>query len=231
MTSNTAWPCRCAGSSRRLSRILASPTHGPASNLATRAISGSCRPRPVPSGTKQPTWQRRKVRRTGPNDPGARTRRRSERHRKCPQRGLRVRGRRGRVHLREVNPARRPDTWPRMGPVCRQSNNRCARWTEVSRARAPRSSSRFQPCKDDFIVERKRTSISRKGSRTFPATSPSPAEAVDDRRSRTVLIVDDHADVRHILRLLFEVKDFRVVGEAANGDQHSTWLANINLRS
>jgi CheY-like chemotaxis protein len=61
--------------------------------------------------------------------------------------------------------------------------------------------------------------MSRKGSPTFPAANSSPAEAVDDGRSRTVLIVDDHDDVRHMLRLLFEVDDFRVVGEAADGDQ------------
>ena len=34
---------------------------------------------------------------------------------------------------------------------------------------------------------------------------------------RTVLIVDDEEDVRHILRLLFEVEDYEVVGEASDG--------------
>ena len=32
-----------------------------------------------------------------------------------------------------------------------------------------------------------------------------------------VLIVDDDADVRHTLRLLFEVENYEVIGEAANG--------------
>ena len=61
-------------------------------------------------------------------------------------------------------------------------------------------------------------SMSRRGSEALPATSSSP-EGVDVRANRTILIVDDHEDVRHMLRLLFEVEDFRVVGEAANGDQ------------
>ena len=34
---------------------------------------------------------------------------------------------------------------------------------------------------------------------------------------RKVLIVDDDADIRHLLRLLFEVEDFDVCGMAANG--------------
>ena len=34
---------------------------------------------------------------------------------------------------------------------------------------------------------------------------------------RTVLIADDDPDVRHVLRLLFEIEGYSVVGEAANG--------------
>lgn len=34
---------------------------------------------------------------------------------------------------------------------------------------------------------------------------------------RTVLIVDDDEEVRHVLRLLFETESMRVVGEASNG--------------
>lgn len=33
----------------------------------------------------------------------------------------------------------------------------------------------------------------------------------------TVLVVDDDEDVRHVLRLLFEMDGFSVVGEASNG--------------
>lgn len=35
--------------------------------------------------------------------------------------------------------------------------------------------------------------------------------------SPTVLVVDDDAEIRHALTLLFEFEDFLVVGEAANG--------------
>ncbi len=34
---------------------------------------------------------------------------------------------------------------------------------------------------------------------------------------KTVLIVDDDEEIRHVLRLLFEAERMRVVGEAANG--------------
>jgi two-component system, NarL family, response regulator LiaR len=34
---------------------------------------------------------------------------------------------------------------------------------------------------------------------------------------KTVLIVDDDEEVRHVLRLLFETERMKVVGEAANG--------------
>lgn len=61
--------------------------------------------------------------------------------------------------------------------------------------------------------------MGRKGSDSLHAPSSSAEKVVDDSQVRTVLIVDDHEDVRHILRLLFEVEDFRVVGEAADGDQ------------
>lgn len=40
------------------------------------------------------------------------------------------------------------------------------------------------------------------------ATGPDP---------RSVLIVDDNADIRHILRLLFETNEFTIVGEAESG--------------
>jgi DNA-binding NarL/FixJ family response regulator len=33
----------------------------------------------------------------------------------------------------------------------------------------------------------------------------------------SVLIVDDDAGIRHLLRLLFELEEFRVAGEACNG--------------
>jgi len=33
----------------------------------------------------------------------------------------------------------------------------------------------------------------------------------------TVLLVDDDEDIRHVLRLLFELEDFDVVAEAGNG--------------
>jgi CheY-like chemotaxis protein len=33
----------------------------------------------------------------------------------------------------------------------------------------------------------------------------------------SVLIVDDESDIRYLLRLLFELGEFRVVGEACNG--------------
>jgi CheY-like chemotaxis protein len=35
--------------------------------------------------------------------------------------------------------------------------------------------------------------------------------------NRTVLIVDDDSDVRHVLRLVCEVESYEVVGEAGNG--------------
>lgn len=41
--------------------------------------------------------------------------------------------------------------------------------------------------------------------------------AVGGPGSPTVLLVDDDDEVRHALRLLFEVEEFRVVAEAANG--------------
>lgn len=37
------------------------------------------------------------------------------------------------------------------------------------------------------------------------------------RPSRTVLIVDDDVEIRHVLRLLCEMEGFEVVGEASNG--------------
>lgn len=37
--------------------------------------------------------------------------------------------------------------------------------------------------------------------------------------TRTVLIVDDQEEVRHALRLLFEIEGFDVVGEAEDGSQ------------
>ena len=40
---------------------------------------------------------------------------------------------------------------------------------------------------------------------------------MDELGERTVLIVDDDEDVRDALRLLFELEDFEVVGEASNG--------------
>ena len=40
---------------------------------------------------------------------------------------------------------------------------------------------------------------------------------MEEHGARTVLIVDDDEDIRDALRLLFELDDFEVVGEAANG--------------
>ena len=41
--------------------------------------------------------------------------------------------------------------------------------------------------------------------------------AASERASRTVLIVDDDEEVRHVLRLMCEMEGFEVVGEATNG--------------
>ena len=38
------------------------------------------------------------------------------------------------------------------------------------------------------------------------------------RSPRSVLIVDDEVEIRHALRLLFEIEGFEVIGEAADGD-------------
>ena len=38
------------------------------------------------------------------------------------------------------------------------------------------------------------------------------------RSPRSVLIVDDEIEIRHALRLMFEIEGFQVVGEAADGD-------------
>ena len=38
------------------------------------------------------------------------------------------------------------------------------------------------------------------------------------RSPRSVLIVDDEVEIRHALRLLFEIEGFLVVGEASDGD-------------
>lgn len=40
---------------------------------------------------------------------------------------------------------------------------------------------------------------------------------MEEENTRSVLIVDDDEDVRDALRLLFELEDFEVVGEAPNG--------------
>ena len=40
---------------------------------------------------------------------------------------------------------------------------------------------------------------------------------MEETANRTVVIVDDDEDIRDALRLLFELEDFEVVGEAANG--------------
>ena len=40
---------------------------------------------------------------------------------------------------------------------------------------------------------------------------------MEEQANRTVVIVDDDEDIRDALRLLFELEDFEVVGEAANG--------------
>ena len=48
--------------------------------------------------------------------------------------------------------------------------------------------------------------------------SASPNENYDPPK---VLIVDDNDDILHVLRLLFELEGFEVVGEAANGVEAS----------
>ncbi len=40
---------------------------------------------------------------------------------------------------------------------------------------------------------------------------------MEEQAERSVVIVDDDEDIRDALRLLFELEDFDVVGEAANG--------------
>ncbi len=40
---------------------------------------------------------------------------------------------------------------------------------------------------------------------------------MEEQAERTVVIVDDDEDIRDALRLLFELEDFEVVAEAANG--------------
>jgi DNA-binding NarL/FixJ family response regulator len=45
------------------------------------------------------------------------------------------------------------------------------------------------------------------------------ARRCDDRRMRTVLIVDDHAGFRQRARALLEADGFEVVGEAATGEE------------
>jgi CheY-like chemotaxis protein len=37
------------------------------------------------------------------------------------------------------------------------------------------------------------------------------------RRSSTVLIVDDDEEIRHVLRIMFELEGFEIVGEAGTG--------------
>ena len=41
---------------------------------------------------------------------------------------------------------------------------------------------------------------------------------MDGHSARSVLIVDDEIEIRHALRLLFEIEGFTVVGEASDGD-------------
>jgi CheY-like chemotaxis protein len=42
-------------------------------------------------------------------------------------------------------------------------------------------------------------------------------EEMPAQTNRTVLIVDDDDDIRHVLRLMCELESYEVVGEAANG--------------
>lgn len=42
-------------------------------------------------------------------------------------------------------------------------------------------------------------------------------EGVSETSQQTVLIVDDDEEIRHVLRLLCEADDLRVIGEATNG--------------
>jgi DNA-binding NarL/FixJ family response regulator len=58
-------------------------------------------------------------------------------------------------------------------------------------------------------------------ARVRPTGSPlhlTPEGDVAVQSARTVLIVDDEVEVRHALRLLFEIEGFTVVGEASDGD-------------
>lgn len=50
-----------------------------------------------------------------------------------------------------------------------------------------------------------------------PLLEVSAPVAAAEELGRTVAIVDDDDDVRHALRLMFELEGFEVVGEAANG--------------
>jgi CheY-like chemotaxis protein len=51
----------------------------------------------------------------------------------------------------------------------------------------------------------------------FDGVGRDPSASTPKQSDPTVLIVDDDEEIRHALRLLFEVEGFNVIGEASNG--------------
>ncbi len=50
------------------------------------------------------------------------------------------------------------------------------------------------------------------------------SQPVADAMSKTILIVDDHADIRRLVRMTLEFEDYEIF-EAANGDEALSFLA------